>query len=136
MTVQQIMTTEIDTVSETDTLVMASKKLAYANVGALPVCDTGRHLKGIITDRDIVVSGIARGKDPEKTTVSEIETQNPISVSPETSLDESLSLMAQHRIRRLPVVVGGNVVGMLSQRDVVRTGDADLTSHLMRAVSE
>lgn len=136
MTVRQIMTTEIDTILESDTLVTAAKRLAYANVGALPVCDSGKHLRGIVTDRDLVVQGIAKGKNPETTTVGEIETLAPICVTPDTTLDRTATLMASHRIRRLPVVVNEQVVGMISQADVVRTGDPELTTHVMKGVSE
>ena len=136
MTVRQIMTTEIDTVLESDSLVTAAKRLALADVGALPVCDDGKHLRGIVTDRDLVVQGIAKGKNPETTTVGEIETRKPVSVTPDSTLDETASLMASHRIRRIPVVANDKVVGMISQADVARTGDPELTTHVLRGVSE
>jgi CBS domain-containing protein len=136
MAVRQIMTTEIDSILETDTLAVAAKRLAYSDIGALPVCDSQKHLRGMITDRDIVVKGVAKGKDPATTTVGEIETGSPVSVTPDTTLDETVSLMAEHRIRRVPVVVNDQLVGMISQADVVRTGDTELTNHVMRGVSE
>ena len=105
MTVRQIMTTEIDTILESDTLVTAAKRLALADVGALPVCDDGKHLRGIVTDRDLVVQGIAKGKNPETTTVGEIETLAPTCVTPDTTLDKAATLMASHVAPLITVTV-------------------------------
>lgn len=93
MVEMKLTTPGVDTIAEDDTLVTASKKLAAADVGALPVCDASGKVRGIITDRDIVVEGLARGKDPSITTVGEIENLG----------------ITSHRIGRLPVIVGEEI---------------------------
>jgi CBS domain-containing protein len=93
------------------------------NVGSVPVTAGGR-LTGIVTDRDITIRLIAENRRPSKTPVREIATSDPLTVTPDTALGEASKLMAEHQIRRLPVVSGGSLVGMLSLGDVSVDGDA------------
>jgi CBS domain-containing protein len=88
------------------------------DVGALPVLD-GDRLAGMITDRDIVLRAIAKGKDPRGMATSEISSNELVTVGPDHELSDALHLMAQHQVRRLPVVDDDNrLVGMVSQADV------------------
>ncbi|MBV8155213.1 MAG: CBS domain-containing protein [Candidatus Eremiobacteraeota bacterium] len=119
-----IMTENVESVREDDSLQTAAERLAQHDVGALPVCDERNHLKGIITDRDIVVGAVARGKDPAKTTVGEVETRSPITVGPDEPVERVTEIMAQNQIRRLPVVENGELVGMISQADVAQAVSA------------
>jgi CBS domain-containing protein len=96
----KLTTPGVETIAEDDTLVVAAKKLASAEVGALPVCDRSGNVRGIITDRDIVVEGIARGKDPSIATVGEIEN---LGITP-------------HKIGRLPVIIGEEITEKMSTR--------------------
>jgi CBS domain-containing protein len=100
----------------------AAALMASEDVGSLPILE-GERLTGVVTDRDIVVRGIAEGKDPRGMPVREIATRDPVSVSPEQSLDEALQLMASHQVRRLPVVdEDDRLVGVLAQADVATKG--------------
>jgi CBS domain-containing protein len=87
------------------------------DVGSLPVVEDGR-VVGTITDRDIVLRAVAEGADLNTVNVGDIASHEPITVSPEQGLEEALSLMAKHRVRRLPVVEDGALVGILAQADV------------------
>jgi CBS domain-containing protein len=88
------------------------------DVGAIPVLD-GERLAGMITDRDIVLRAIAKGKDPRGMATSEISSSELVTVGPDHELSDALHLMAQHQVRRLPVVDDENrLVGMVSQADV------------------
>jgi CBS domain-containing protein len=88
------------------------------DVGAIPVLD-GDRLAGMITDRDIVLRAIAKEKDPRGMAAREISSGELVTVGPDHDLSEALHLMAQHQVRRLPVVDDENqLVGMVSQADV------------------
>src|ERR671911_1948818 len=103
----------------------ADKPVAYAakmmkdeDVGLAPIVQ-GDRLVGTVTDRDIVTRVIAEGRDPESTTVREIASTNLVTVDPQQNFDEALRLMAQHQVRRLPVVEeDGRLVGVVAQADV------------------
>jgi len=87
------------------------------DVGSVPVVDDGR-LVGILTDRDIVIRAVAERRDPQAVKVDEVASRELVTVEPEQDLDEALTLMARHQVRRLPVVEGEQLVGMLAQADV------------------
>jgi len=88
------------------------------DVGSIPVLD-GDQLAGMITDRDIVVRAIAKGKDPRGMATREISSSELVTVGPDHDLSDALHLMAQHQVRRLPVVDDENrLVGVVSQADV------------------
>src|ERR671936_2417560 len=90
------------------------------DVGSVPVVE-GDRLVGIVTDRDIVVRAIAKGKDPRGMPAAEVSSRELVTVDPDGDLDEALRLMARHQVRRLPVVEeDGQLVGMLAQADVAR----------------
>ena len=115
--VADVMTSSVQTASPSQTLTEAAAMMKGDDVGSVPVVDAGR-LIGIVTDRDIVTRAIAERRDPQAVTVDEIASREMITVQPDQDLDEALRLMASHQVRRLPVVEGGRLVGMLSQADV------------------
>jgi CBS domain-containing protein len=90
------------------------------DVGAIPVLD-GERLTGMVTDRDIVLRVVAKGKDPSGMPVREIASSDIVSVGPDENLDDALRLMASHQVRRLPVVdEESRLVGVVAQADVAR----------------
>jgi CBS domain-containing protein len=120
----------------------ADKPVAYAakmmkdeNVGLAPIVE-GERLVGTVTDRDIVTRVVAEGKDPKTTSVKEIATKDVVTVDPGQELGEALRLMAQHQVRRLPVVEGGRLVGVLAQADVAQDASAEQTGRLVEQISE
>jgi CBS domain-containing protein len=118
-----MMTADPESVDADAPVQEAAAIMKKLNVGSVPVTAGGR-LAGIVTDRDIAIRLIAENRRASQTPVREIATSDPRTVTPETPLSEASKLMAEHQIRRLPVVSGGNLVGMLSLGDVSVEGDA------------
>jgi CBS domain-containing protein len=105
------------------------------NVGSLPIVE-GDRLVGMLTDRDIVVRGIAESKDVSSATAGEIASRDVVSVDPQQSLDEALRLMGEHQIRRLPVTEeDGRLVGIVAQADIAREGKDALTGQVVEQIS-
>jgi CBS domain-containing protein len=111
------MTPSVRTARPSQSLVDAAEMMKTEDVGSVPVVDGGQ-LIGILTDRDIVVRAVAERRDPQTVKVEEVASREPVTVEPEQDLDEALALMAQHQVRRLPVVEAGQLVGMLAQADI------------------
>ena len=95
----------------------AAGMMRSEDVGAIPVVEDGKVL-GLVTDRDLVIRVIADRKDPTEVKVSDVMTASPITVSPDTRLSEARQLMERHKVRRLPVTKGDELVGILSLGDV------------------
>lgn len=95
----------------------AAALMRQFDVGVIPVAE-GDELIGVVTDRDLVTRVLAERKDPMAVRLGDIATTSPVTVSPDTKLSEARDLMAQHRIRRLPVTKAGKLVGILSLGDV------------------
>jgi CBS domain-containing protein len=116
-------------------VVYAAKMMKDENVGLAPIVE-GDRLVGTVTDRDIAIRVVAEGKDPEATKVLEIATKEVVTVEPGQKLDEALRLMAEHQVRRLPVVEGGRLVGVLAQADVAQDASAEQTGRVVERISE
>lgn len=137
MKVREIMTSEgLATASLDTTLAEIAMRMRDENVGAIPVVDDDDNLTGIITDRDIVVRGIAEGEDPNECTAEEILSEQLHTIHPDADLEDAADLMAQHQIRRLPVVEDEVIVGMISLGDLAVKSDEDEASDVLEDVSE
>lgn len=121
MKISEIIKQSVITVAPDDTALTASRLLSRHNIGSLPVCTGDGRIKGIVTDRDIVLRCVASGKSPDITPVSDIMSTNIISVSPTDEVSAAASLMSTEKIRRLPVVDKGKVAGMLSLGDIAKS---------------
>lgn len=132
----EIMSTDITVIREEETMRDAAQRLASDDIGVLPICDSNKQLKGILTDRDIVVHVIARGKDPASTTARELEQGEIVTLRPDDSVEHALDLMAQHQVRRLPVVDNGRVVGMVSQADVAKAVRPEEAGRMLTSISK
>lgn len=117
MRVSEIMTNAAVIDQSDDTLAEAARKMWQQQTGSLLVMD-GEDLVGIITERD-VLKAVARGVRVEETQIAEVMSKDLVTVGPGTSLREAAKVMADRWIRHLPVVDGGKVVGIMSQRDLV-----------------
>jgi CBS domain-containing protein len=114
----------------------AAKMMRDENVGLAPIVE-GDKLVGTLTDRDIATRVVAEGKDPEATKAGEVASRDVVTVKPEADLDSALQLMAQHQVRRLPVVEdGGRLVGVVAQADVAQHADASETGRMVEEISE
>ena len=123
MEVRDIMTSQVITVGQDEPVTAAVRLLRRYNLGALPVCDSRGKLRGMVTDRDILLRCVAGENDVASTRVSEIMSRGIVTAAPEDSVGRAAELMAQDRVRRLPVTEGGRVVGMLSLADMARRRD-------------
>jgi CBS domain-containing protein len=123
-------------VGENDSVLDAAKRLAELGVGAMPICGEDDRLKGMLTDRDIVVKVLAQGKDPASTTAGELGDGKPVTIGADDSATEALRTMAEHQVRRLPVIDGHDLIGMVSQADVARNLDEEDVGELVEAISK
>lgn len=134
-TLREIMTPDPECVREDDTVAEAARKLAELDVGSTPICGEDDSLKGIVTDRDIVVDVLAKGKDPESTTVGELADDEPFTVGVDDSVADALRTMKEHKVRRLPVLDGGDLVGIVSIADLATNIDDEQTGDLIETIS-
>ncbi len=117
MKVRDLMTAQVVSCSPNTTCSDAARMMKQEDVGSIPVVE-GPNLVGIITDRDIIVKCVATNGDCNTMTVSQTMTKNPVTCSPETDAHEASRLMSSEQIRRLPVVEGNKLVGMLALGDL------------------
>jgi CBS domain-containing protein len=110
------MSTDVVTVTPQDNLYQAAVKMREHDIGFVPVVD-GRKLIGVITDRDLVIRGLA-DKHPGSTSVTEVMSDDVLTVTPNLSVDEAVTLMASMQIRRLPVVEDGELRGIVALGDL------------------
>lgn len=120
MKVKDIMSTKIVSVSPEESATVAARLLSRYNIGAMPVCAKNGKLRGMITDRDIVLRCVASDEDPTHVKVSDIMTRRVISIAGEESVEAATALMAREQIRRLPVEENGKVIGMVSIGDFAK----------------
>ncbi len=118
MKVKDVMSGPVIRIHDRENVAVAARTLTHYNIGALPVCGKDGRLCGVLTDRDIVTRCMAAGKNPENTTVREIMTGQVLSVAPEMDAGAAAHLMGRRQVRRLPVVEGGKLCGMLSLGDL------------------
>ena len=134
-TAREIMSTDCTCATTSETLVDAARKMRDLDVGALPICGDDNRLAGMITDRDIVVRCVADGGDPSSVKVSELAEGKPVTIGADDSVEEALRTMTDHGVRRLPVIDGHDLVGMVSQADIARNLPDDKTGDLVQAIS-
>jgi len=133
--VQDVMSTRPRCVSPDTPVTEAAELMESEDVGSLPVLE-GDELAGMITDRDIVIRAIARGKDPRGMPVREISTRDVVAIRGDEDLSEALKLMASHQVRRLPVVDESNhLVGVLAQADVAREAGEKTVGEMVEEIS-
>ena len=124
-TVSDVMTRGLRTMSPSDTVVFAAQAMEELNVGVIPVCE-GKKLVGMVTDRDIVVRGVAQELDAKTTTLADVMSTNVRTAREHEDIEEVLSEMAQNQIRRMPVVDDQDrLVGIISIGDIAAKDPAD-----------
>ncbi len=133
--VRDAMTTSPTAIASDKSVVEAARTMTTENVGSLPVVEEQK-LVGMITDRDLVTNVLAKDLDPNTVPVADVATHDPVSVSPDESLDTALERMAEKQVRRLPVVEDGRLVGILAQADVSRTAQPESTGRMVEKISE
>ncbi|ANU09781.1 CBS domain-containing protein [Planococcus antarcticus DSM 14505] len=116
MRIEEIMTTDVETCKPESTLQEVASKMREINVGSIPICEDGR-LVGIVTDRDIVIRGLAE-QIPSDAAIAEILSAEVITGTVGLTVEEVAQLMANHKIRRLPIVANERVIGIVSLGDL------------------
>jgi len=134
MLIRDIMSPNVVSISPEESAALAARLLYRHNIGALPVCTADGRVKGIVTDRDIVLRCIAAESDPAATPIKEIMTKGVASISPNDDVRVGTRIMAKEQVRRLPVVSDGRVVGMVSLGDMAKTHSYDMEAS--KALSE
>jgi CBS domain-containing protein len=135
-TVREAMTSNPRSVQTGTPVLEAARIMRDEDVGVVPIVD-GERLVAVITDRDITIRVVAEGRDPQTTTADEVASKDLVTVDPQQDLDEALRLMAQHQVRRIPVVEeDGRLVGILAQADVAREGDDARTGQIVEEISQ
>ncbi|MFD5585889.1 CBS domain-containing protein [Streptomyces sp. NPDC014776] len=122
--VRDIMTADPVTVEPQASVTSVARLMRDQDLGAVLVTD-GDDLRGVVTDRDLVVRGIADGGDPEQTTVAGICSDDVVTVGPDDELDVAIRLMREHSVRRVPVVDHGHPVGIVSLGDTAMERDPE-----------
>lgn len=137
MKVRDIMTSEsLATASLDTTLQEIANMMKDENVGAIPILDEDENLAGIITDRDIVIRAVAEGQDTSECTAEEILSEELHTIEPDVDIEQAADLMARHKIRRLPVVEDGEIVGMISLGDISVKAEEDQAGDVLEDISE
>jgi len=134
-TARDVMTGDAKCIGENDSVLDAAKRLAELNVGAMPICGEDQRLKGMVTDRDIVVKVIAEGRDPSSTRAGELGEGKPVTIGADDSVEEACRTMKEHKVRRLPVIDGHELIGIVSQADLARSIDESQVGDLVEAIS-
>ncbi|MBA2715725.1 MAG: CBS domain-containing protein [Propionibacteriales bacterium] len=135
-TARDLMTPGAECVNVDETLADAAKKMRDLDVGALPICGSDNRLAGVLTDRDIVIRCVAEGKNPTDTLAGDLAQGKPVTIGADDSVEEAMRTMSQHQVRRLPVIDGHQLVGMLAQADLARELSAEDVGDVVREVSE
>ena len=134
MQVKEVMSRRIIAISPEETVAVAARLLSQHNIGALPVCSRDGRLRGMVTDRDIVLRCVAPEADPKSVPVKEIMSRRLAAVAPGDAVRQAARLMARRQIRRLPVVADGKVVGMVSLGDLAQCGRYEM--EISRALTD
>ncbi|OFI37637.1 CBS domain-containing protein [Arthrobacter sp. SW1] len=133
--VREFMTTNAQCVKEGQSLQEAAVMMRDLDCGSLPICGNDGKLKGVITDRDIVVKCVAEGGMPADVKASELAEGTPIWIDADASVDAAIDLMEKHQVRRLPVITDHKLVGIISQGDIARNYTEQRVGELVEHVS-
>ena len=135
MNVRELMTTAPITVQPDATLGEVAVLMKQEDCGSIPVVEDGR-LVGIVTDRDIVIRGVAAGSDPKTQRVSTVMSADPVTIRPDDDLTDAEKVMADRQIRRLPVVENGKLVGIIVTAQIARAADKRKVGETIKEISE
>jgi CBS domain-containing protein len=134
-TAREIMTPDVTCIGENDSVLEAAKTMAQLGVGSLPICGTDQRLKGVLTDRDIVVKVLADGRDPSTVLAGELAQGEAVTIGADDDVTEILRTMGGHQVRRLPVIDGHTLVGIVAVADVARALPDRPVGDLIDAIS-
>jgi len=134
-TAGQIMHAGATCVGEHETLTAAAQHMRELGVGALPICGDDDRLHGMLTDRDIVIKCVAAGRDPDTVTAGELAQGSTYHVDADASIEDMLTVMEEHQVRRLPVIEEHRLVGIVSEADIARHLPEHALAQFVKAIS-
>ncbi|MGP3973600.1 CBS domain-containing protein [Streptomyces sp. 8N114] len=134
-TAHDIMSPGADCVRTDQTAADAAELMTELGVGALPICGKDNKLKGVVTDRDLVVKVLGPGRDPATFPAGSLNQAEAVTIGADDSTEEVLETMSRHQVRRLPVIDGDQLVGMVAVADVARSLPHPETGRLLEALS-
>jgi len=135
-TAREIMSSDVEYLDADARVSDAAAMMAERDVGAVPICDGEGHLTGMVSDRDLVVKVLAGGVDPAAVTVGDLADQpEVVTIGADDSVEEAIRTMKESGVRRLPVIDGRTLVGMVSQADIARTMPDSRVGDLVGAIS-
>ena len=126
MKICDIMSDRVVTVGADEPVSAAARLLKSHNIGALPVCGEDGKLRGMVTDRDIVLRCVAGDCDPKSTPIREIMSRGVVTAGPFDEIDKAVCLMSQDQVRRLPIVDNGRIVGIVALSDMARSCNCEM----------
>ncbi|MPZ60889.1 MAG: CBS domain-containing protein [Propionibacteriales bacterium] len=133
-TAREIMHSGAECIREDQSMLDAARRMRELDVGSLPICGADDRLHGIITDRDIVLRCVAEGRDPAAMMAGELAQGTPWWIDAGADVDDVLQMMEDHQIRRMPVIDGHRLVGMISEADLATSLDehrlAEFVEHI------
>jgi CBS domain-containing protein len=135
-TARDLMTPDPTFCTDDVTVADAARQMADDDIGALPICSADGRLAGVITDRDLALRIVAEGRDPAATNVAELlDGTEVVTIGADDSAEETIRTMKEHAVRRLPVIDGTRLVGMVSQADIARVMPDATIGDLVDAIS-
>ena len=134
--IRNVMTSDPCTIDVGKSVAYAAKMMRDEGVGLAPIVEDDKVI-GMLTDRDIAIRVVAEGRNPDQVTVGEVATKQIVTIDHQQDLDEALRIMAEHQVRRLPVIEeDGRLVGVVAQADVAREGHDRQTGELVQEISQ
>ena len=133
--VREFMTTNAQCIKEDQTLEDAARMMMDLDCGSLPICGDDGKLKGLITDRDIVLKCVAMGRNPQDMRARDLATGKPRWIDADANIDAAIEMMEKYQIRRLPVITDHKLVGIISQGDIARNYSEEKVGELVEHIS-
>lgn len=133
---RDIMTGSPECIGENDSVAEAAKLMSKLDVGSLPICGEDNRLKGMLTDRDIVVKVLAEDREPASTKAGELGEGKPVTIGADDSIELAIKTMAEYKVRRLPVIDGHDLIGIISQGDLANNVDEEQVGQLVDIISD
>lgn len=135
-TARDIMTADPRIMQMDDCAADIAKVLADEDIGAVVICD-GDRLQGMVTDRDLTVGVLATGKDPQTCRAADlVDGREVVTIGADDDIDLAIDTMKDHAVRRLPVIDGDRVIGLVAQADIAEHGDDKQVGRLVETISE
>jgi CBS domain-containing protein len=135
-TVREAMHKGCECIGEKQTLLDAAKRMEELDIGAMPICGDDDRLKGMLTDRDIVVKALAQGKTPATTRCGEFAQGSTVWIRADASLEQALSLMREHAVKRMPVIdENQRLCGIVTEADVATHSPEQKTGEFVEAIA-